>query len=218
MLHDLLNALEETLFMVFSAGLLTFIIGLPLGAMLFAAAPKQFLENTYIHKPLDFLLNTICAMPYIVFMIALTPVTHIVMGSIDSCISAVMPLTFAAIPTFAQRCDKALRNLPTGLVETAKAIGASPLQILYKILIPEALPDIMQGLTATLTHLVGYSTIAGVLGARGLGGVMVERGYQVFDIAYVLITIILLITLINLIQACGSYIVKENIQHHNTKA
>lgn len=215
MLHELLNALEETLFMVFSAGLITWIIGLPLGAILSVTAPGKFLENPYAYNSLDFLLNTTRSVPYIVLMIAVVPFTRFVVGSIDGCVAAVIPLTLAAIPYFAHFCEKAINKIQPGLIEAAEAAGASSFQIIYKILIPEALPNIIKGLTLTLTHLVGYSTIAGALGAGGLGAVIIQRGYQTFYIDYVLTIMILLIVLVHTIQSCGNYIAHGSI-HSNS--
>jgi len=211
MLHELLNALEETLFMIFAAGLITWFIGLPLGAILSVTAPQKFLANTYVHTSLNFLLNTTRSIPYIVLMIAVIPFTHFVVGSVDGCVAAVIPLTLAAVPHFAQLCEKAISRIQPGLIEAAEAAGASSFQIIYKILIPEALPNIIKGLTITLTHLVGYSTIAGALGAGGLGAIMIQKGYQAFHIDYVLITLFLLIALVQIIQSCGNYIVHGSI-------
>ena len=206
MLHDLFNALEETLFMVFSAGLLTWLIGLPLGALLSATGPNKFLENKYIYAPLHFITRTTRSIPYIVFMIAIIPFTRLVAGSVEGSIAAVIPLTLASIPYFAQLTEKAISKAPAGLIEASLAIGASPLQIIYKVLIPEALPNIIAALTNTLIHLIGYSTIAGALGGGGLGSLIVHKGYQSFHTDYVLATVVLLISLIQAIQICGDYI------------
>src|SRR5690242_13876466 len=111
MLHELLNALEETLFMVFTAGLLTWIVGLPLGAVLSVTGPQKFLENPLIYKPLSFLISTTRKVPYIIFMVALIPFTRLVAGSGEGSIAAVIPLTFASVPYFAQLCEKAINQV-----------------------------------------------------------------------------------------------------------
>jgi D-methionine transport system permease protein len=206
MLHDLLNALEETLFMVFSAGLLTWLIGLPLGALLYATKPARFLESKIIYSSLHFLIGTSRSIPYIAFTIALIPLTRMIVGSDEGSLAAIIPLTLAAIPHFAQLCEKALSRVSPGLIEAAKSLSATPLQIIYKILIPEALPNIIQGLTITLVHLIGYSTIAGALGGGGLGYLLIYRGYQNFQPNYVVSTLALLIVLVQIIQLCGNYI------------
>lgn len=206
MLHELLNALEETLFMVFTSGLLTWIIGLPLGALLSVTGSGKFLQSSFIYTLLNLLVRTARSIPYIVFMIATIPLTRMIMGSNEGSIAAVIPLTLASIPYFAQASEKAINKVQPGLVEAAQAIGASPLQIIYKVLIPEALPNIINALTATLIHLIGYSTIAGALGSGGLGYLIIHKGYQAFHTDYVIATVITLIALIQIIQACGNYI------------
>lgn len=211
MLHDLLNALEETLFMVFSAGLLTWIIGLPLGALLSVTNTGKILENQLLYKTLNFCINTTRSLPYIVFMIAIIPFTQLLIGSYEGCIAAVVPLTLAAIPYFAQLSEKSINRIQPGIIEAAKAIGATPFQIIYKVLIPEALPNIVKALTLTLVHLIGYSTIAGAIGAGGLGGLMIAKGYQAFHFDYVFATVITLMTLIHIIQLCGNYIANGTI-------
>ena len=213
MLHELVSALEETLFMVFTAGLLTWFIGLPIGAILSATGPGKFLENPFVHKPFLFLIKTTRRIPYIVLMIAMIPVTRFITGSGEGCVAAIIPLTIASIPFFAELSEKAINKISSGLIEAAKAVGASRIQIIYKVLIPEALPEIIRGLTATLTHLVAYSTIAGALGGGGLGSLMIHKGYYSFHSEYVIAIVILLIGLSKAIQSCGEYIVNGTLNH-----
>lgn len=215
MLHELLNALEETLFMVFSAGLLTLIIGLPIGALLSITHTGKILENNGIYKTLYFWIYAIRSVPYIVLMIAIIPLTQFLVGVYEGCIAAVVPLTLAAIPHFAQLSEKALNRIQPGVIEAAKAVGASPFQIIYKVLIPEALPNIIKALTITLVQLIGYSTIAGAVGAGGLGSLMIYKGYHDFHFDYVLATVVILIALIQIIQLSGNYIASGNINHHH---
>lgn len=214
MFYELLNALEETLFMIFAAGLLTWVIGLPLGTLLSITASEKFLDNPYFYKPLAGLLNITRSIPYIALMIAVIPFTRFIAGSIDGCVAAVVPLTLASIPYFAQLCEKAINKIEPGLIKAARMAGASPLQIIYKILIPEALPAIIKSFTIILTHLVGYSTIAGTLGAGGLGTLMIQNGYQTFHADYVVSAMVLLVVLIKMIQSCGDYIVHGTL-HKN---
>lgn len=213
MLHELLNALEETLFMVFSAGLLTWFIGLPIGAILSVSNTGKILENQILYKTLNFCVNTMRSLPYIVFMILIIPFTQLLVGSYEGSIAAVVPLTLAAIPYFSQLCEKSINRIQPGIIEAAKAVGATPFQIVYKVLIPEALPNIVKALTLTLVHLIGYSTIAGAIGAGGLGGLMIVKGYQAFHFDYVCATVITLMALIHIIQLCGNYIANGHISH-----
>ncbi|HQY22555.1 MAG TPA: methionine ABC transporter permease [Gammaproteobacteria bacterium] len=216
MLHELLNALEETLFMVFSAGLLTWVMGLPIGALLSVTNTGKILENKLIYKTLHFCIHTMRSLPYIVFMIAMIPFTQFLVGAYEGCIAAVVPLTLAAIPYFAQLSEKALNRIQPGIIEAAKAVGASPFQIIYKVLIPEALPNIIKALTLTLVHLIGYSTIAGAIGAGGLGSLMIYKGYHAFHFDYVFATAVILIALIHIIQFSGHYIASGNMNRNST--
>jgi D-methionine transport system permease protein len=207
MLHELLNSLEETLFMVFTAGLLTWIIGLPLGTLLSVTRSEQFLDNYLLHKILKVFINTTSSIPYIILMVAAIPLTRLLVGTEEGSLAAIVPLTLAAVPQFAKLTAAALDKIPKGLIEAAESVGASPLQIIYKVLIPEALPNIINILTSTLVQLVGYSAIAGALGAGGLGGLAVLKGYSSFQADYVLAVLIVLMAIIQIIQVCGDYIV-----------
>lgn len=207
MFHDLFNALEETLFMVFTAGLLTWLLGLPLGTLLAVTRSGQVMQNRFLNTALNTLVRISNGIPYLVFMVALIPITRFLMGTQEGIFATLLPLTCAAIPFFARLVDQSIHKVPIGLVEASKAYGASNWQIVYKVLIPEALPNIIMGLTTTLIHLVGYSVIAGALGGGGLGGLILQKGYQIFQVDYVLGTLILLLLLIQLIEACGGYIV-----------
>ena len=213
MLQELLNGLEETLFMVFSAGLLTWLIGLPLGTLLAVTGPDKILENAYLRNTLSVLIHTTRNIPYVAFMVALIPLTKWVIGTSEGSIAAIVPLTLAAIPFFAEACESAINKLQPGLIEAARSVGATSFQILYKVLIPEALPSIISGLTSTLTRLVGYSTIAGALGGGGLGGLIVLRGYQNFQPEFVWGTLLILLALVLSIQTCGDYIANGNAQN-----
>ncbi len=212
MFYELLNALEETLFMVFSAGLLTSLLGLPIGLVLSLTNTDKILENKLIYKTLHFWIELMQSVPYLIFMIAIIPLTEFMMGFYEGSIAAVVPLTLAAVPYFAKLSEKALNRIHPGTIEAAKAIGASNKQIIYKVLIPEALPNIIKALTLTLTHLVGYSTIAGAVGAGGLGGLIIYKGYQAFHFDYVLVTMVTLIAVIQLIQVSGHYIANGSLK------
>jgi D-methionine transport system permease protein len=211
MLHELINALEETLFMVFGSGILTFLLGLPLGILMAITKPKQVMPNRILHKGLSAIVNLTKSVPYLVFMIALIPLTRIILGTAEGCLAAILSLTLAATPFFAHLCQQAISNVTEGLIETAEAMGASPTQIIRKILIPEALPDIKQSITVTLVHLVGYSAIAGALVGVGLGNLVMHKGYYAFQTDYIIATVILLIVLIQLIQLTGQYISKRAV-------
>ncbi len=212
MLHDLLNALQETLFMVFTAGFFTFMIGLPLGVLLSVTRKGQFLANPFLNKIFGTFINAARSIPYIVFMVALIPLTRLIVGTGEGSIAAIVPLTLAAIPFFARLAETAIAEVPKGLIEAAQSVGASPKQIIYKVLIPEALPGIINGLTVTLVHLVGYSAMAGAIGGGGLGSLAIHKGYHAFQTNYIVATVVILICLVQMIQICGDYIVHGTLK------
>lgn len=212
MLPELISALEETLFMVFTAGLLTWVIGLPLGALLSVSRPNQMLDNHLLYNFLKIFINITSSIPYVILMVATIPLTQAMMGSEEGSIAAILPLTLAAIPLFAQSTANALNQVPKGLIEAAESVGATPFQIIYKVLVPESLPNIIHALTGTLVHLVGFSAIAGALGAGGLGGLAVHKGYYSFQTDYIIAIVVTLMIIIHIIQACGDYIVYGNFK------
>jgi len=206
MLHELLNALEETLFMVFSAGLLAWIVGLPLGVLLYTSRSGKILENSLLHTSLRFVIGTTRSIPYAAFSIALIPFTQNIAGSHDGSLAALIPLTLIGIPHFAYLCDKALLKVPTALIEATQALGATTIQIISKVLIPESLANLVQAFGITLVHLISYSTIAGVLGGGGLGHLLTHKGYGHFQLDYVLSVLTLLIVLVQVVQRCTQYV------------
>lgn len=206
MLHEIINALLETLFMVLTAGLLTFFLGLPLGTLLAVTRSDQMVSLPWFHKIISLLINLMQSLPFLVMMVAIVSIVRLLAGKLEGILIAIIPLTLAALPHFAKMTAKALQKIPQGLIDATEAIGASPLQIIMKVLIPESLPNILQSFTDTLVHIVGFTLIAGALGAGGLGGLIIEKGYHSFDKNYVLITAFLLICLIQVIQFCGKYL------------
>lgn len=215
MLHELLNALEETLFMVFTAGVLTWLIGLPLGALLCLTKPDHLIPSPLFNHVLALILNTARSIPFVIFLIALIPFTRLLMGTGEGSIAAILPITLAGIPLFAQLTFNALQTIPKGVIEAAETVGATSFQILYKVLIPEALPDIIKALAETLIQILGYSVMAGVLGAGGIGGLVVQKGYQTFQMDYILTSAILLILLVQIIKICSNYIVEGSLKRQS---
>ncbi len=212
MLHELLNALEETLFMVFSAGLLAWIVGLPLGILLYTTRAGKLLENSLIYTSLRFVIGTTRSIPYAAFSIALIPFTQNIAGSHDGSLAALIPLTLIGIPHFAYLCDKALQKVPTALIEATQTLGATTFQIITKVLIPESLANLVQAFGITLVHLISYSTIAGVLGGGGLGHLLTHKGYGHFQLDYVLSVLALLIVLVQVVQRCTQYVAQGSVE------
>ncbi|WP_417594561.1 methionine ABC transporter permease [Oceanospirillum sp.] len=205
----LITALGQTLAMVAIAGLIGFIFGIPLGVLLHLTKETGLLANKATNKVLGTLINIGRSIPFIILLVAIIPFTRIIVGSSIGTAAAIVPLTIAAIPFVARLVEGALLEVPAGLVEAAQAMGAKPKQIILKVLLPEALPGIINSATITLVTLVGYSAMAGTVGGGGLGDVGIRYGYQRFDAVVMMITIVILVVLVQAIQSLGDYLVKR---------
>jgi D-methionine transport system permease protein len=205
MLHELVVALEETLFMVLASGILTLLLGLPLGIFLSVAALKQKTSQKLLYRALKGLVSIASSIPYLVIVIALIPLLRLVFGTESGMLAAILPLTLATLFPFALYVERAMTSLPTGLNDLALSFGGNRLPTLLKIYLKEALPLLIQGFTKALLPLIGYSVIAGVFGAGGLGGLLIEKGYHHFSTAYVLATMAILVALTQGFRLCLEY-------------
>jgi D-methionine transport system permease protein len=203
------KALLETIEMVTLASLFATLIGLPLGILLNMTRKGKLLANQPLYYLLSIVINATRSIPFIILMLAMIPLTRLIVGTSIGLYAAVVPLTFAAIPFFARVVETALNEVPAGLIEAAQAMGASPRQIIQKVLVPEAWPGIISGLTLTVVNLVGYSAMAGAIGGGGLGSLAYHYGYQRFDSVVMFSTVIILIILVQIIQSVGDYVVHK---------
>jgi len=197
----------QTIYMVFISGFFSIFLGLILGVILHLTKPSSF-----IHKLLGLFINITRSIPYIIFMIALIPFTRLLVGTSIGINAAIVPLTLAAIPFYARIAESAIAGVAPGLVEAAVSLGASPWQIIRKVWLPEAASQLIKGATLTLISLIGYSAMAGAVGGGGLGELAIEYGYQRFDWAVMLETVIILIILVQLVQLLGDYLSKTPVR------
>lgn len=209
MVNLLISALGDTLIMVLASALFSCLLGLPLGVALHATKRGQILENPALNWALGLVVNIGRSVPFIILLVAIIPFTRFVVGTSIGTAAAVVPLTIGAIPFFARLVEGALMEIPDGLVEAARAMGAKPLQIIAKVLLPEALPGVINSVTITLVALVNYSAMAGAIGGGGLGDVGIRYGYQRFDPVVMLTTVVILVVLVQLIQSLGDRLVKR---------
>lgn len=212
MYTELLQALLETLLMVLASGLIACLLGLPIGVLLSITRKNQIWENLPFHYILAGLVNATRSVPFIILMIAITPFTRLIMGTSIGVFATLVPLSLAAIPFFARTVETALEEVPDRLIETALSMGATQMQIIGKVLIPEASASIISGITLTLVSLVGYSAMAGAIGGGGLGTLAFHHGYQRFDTSIMISTVVILILVVQLIQMAGDYAVSK-FQH-----
>lgn len=203
----------ETLYMVGVSGLIACLIGIPMGVMLHVTRPGKLMASPSTNKILGAIVNAARSVPFIILMVAIIPVTRMIVGTSIGTTAAIVPLTLGAIPFVARVVEAAIAEVPSGLVEAANAMGARPFQIIIKVLLPEALPGLVHAVTLTLVTLVGYSAMAGAIGGGGLGDLGIRYGYQRFDGALMLATVVVLILLVQLIQSIGDRLV-ERFGHH----
>ena len=199
----------ETLYMTLSATLIAAIFGTLLGLILYATRRGRFLANPYVYYPLGIIVNIGRSIPYIILALWIVPFTRFIVGVSIGNTAAIVPLTLSAVPFIARMVENMLNEVPGGLIEAAQAMGASPTQIMRKVLLPEALPGIINALTITLIALIGYSAIAGALGAGGLGKVAYAYGYQRYRPDIMLYTVCTIVVLVQLIQWLGDMLAKR---------
>lgn len=177
MMWLLVRGVWETLAMTFVSGFFGFVIGLPVGVLLYVTRPGQIMENARLYRSLSAVVNIFRSIPFIILLVWMIPFTRIIVGTSIGLQAAIVPLTVGAAPFIARMVENALLEIPAGLIEASRAMGATPLQIVRKILLPEALPGLVNAATITLITLVGYSAMGGAVGAGGLGQIGYQYGY-----------------------------------------
>ncbi|MGY4879556.1 methionine ABC transporter permease [Vreelandella aquamarina] len=206
----ILQATLDTLYMVAVSGVIATLIGLPLGVMLYATRPRQILAMPVLNQVLGIITNIGRSIPFIILMVAIIPFTRMLVGTSIGINAASVPLTIAAIPFVARLIEGALNEISPGLIESAQAMGATPWQVITKVLIPEARGGIITGLTITLVTLVSYSAMAGAVGGGGLGDLGIRYGYNRFNPTIMLITVVILVVMVQGFQSLGDYLVRKS--------
>ncbi|WP_394831875.1 ABC transporter permease [Pendulispora rubella] len=204
MLSMLWEATLDTFYMVGASTLLTVLFGLPLGVLLILTERGGLLAAPWLNRVLGAIVNVGRSLPFIILLVAVIPFTRLLVGTTIGTTAAIVPLTLAAVPFFARVCETSLREVDRGLIEAAQAMGCTEGQIVYKVLIPEALPSLVLGVTITIISLLSYSAVAGAVGAGGLGDLAIRYGYQRFDTKVMAVTVALLIIMVQAIQWLGN--------------
>ncbi|AXQ96258.1 ABC transporter permease (plasmid) [Cereibacter azotoformans] len=204
----LLEATLQTLYMVAVSGVLGTVFGLPLGVFLATSQRGELLSSPLVNKVLGLVVNATRSVPFIILVVAIIPFTRALAGTSIGTTAAIVPLTVAAIPFIARLVENAIREVDSGLIEAARAMGATPFQIIRKVLIPEALPGITLGLTLALVSLIGYSAMVGAVGGEGLGDLGIRYGYQRFMPEVMAAVVVILVVLVQLVQSVGEGIAR----------
>ncbi|HFQ6179954.1 TPA: methionine ABC transporter permease [Staphylococcus aureus] len=207
---QLLQALYETLYMVSIALFLGAVIGIPLGVLLVITRKQGIWPNIVIHQVLNPLINILRSLPFIILLIAIVPFTKLVVGTSIGTTAAIVPLTVYVAPRLV---ENSLLEVDEGIIEAAKAMGASPLQIIRYFLIPEALGSLVLAITTAIIGLIGSTAMAGAVGGGGIGDLALVYGYQRFDTTVIIITVIVLVIIVQVIQTLGNVLARFIRRH-----
>ncbi|WKX25884.1 methionine ABC transporter permease MetI [Tatumella ptyseos] len=204
----LAGGIWETLVMTFVSGFFGFVIGLPVGVLLYITRPGQIKESQLLYRIISAVVNIFRSVPFIILLVWMIPFTRALVGTSIGLEAAIVPLTIGAAPFIARMVENALLELPSGLIEASRSMGATPLQIIRKVLLPEALPGLINAATITLITLVGYSAMGGAVGAGGLGQIGIQYGYIGYNATIMNTVLVLLVILVYLIQLIGDRVVR----------
>ena len=213
----LFKALLDTLQMVAVSGILGTALGLPIGVLLAVTGRGELLQNLTFNRVVGAIVNMTRSTPFIILVVAIIPFTRLVAGTSIGTTAAIVPLTVAAVPFIARIVEGAVREVDRGLIEAAQAMGATPFQIIVKVLLPEAMPAITLGLTLSVVSLIGYSAMVGAVGGGGLGDLGIRYGYQRFLPEVMLAVVVVLIVLVQIVQSTGDWIARR-VNKRNLKS
>jgi D-methionine transport system permease protein len=205
----LLDALWETLTMVGVSTVLSALLGIPLGVMLVVTDRGHILERPLLNRVVGAIVNAARSTPFIILLVAIIPLTRLIVGTSIGTAAAIVPLTIAAIPFVARLAEASLREVDPGLIEAAQAMGATPKQIILKVLVPESWPGIIAGMTITVVSLISYSAMAGAVGGGGLGDLGIRYGYQRFQPEVMAVVVVILIVLVQGFQSLGDILARR---------
>ena len=205
----MIQAVGQTVYMVFFSTLFASILGFILGIVVTVTSPKGLKPNKIIYNVLDLIINVLRSFPFIILIVFIIPLTRAIVGTPIGEAAAIVPLTIAAAPFVARIIESSLKEVDLGVIEAAKSFGASNSQIIFKVMLKEAVPSIISGLTLTIINIIGYSAMAGSVGAGGLGKVAISYGYQRYQTDVMIVTVIILIIMVQGLQSLGNYLYKK---------
>ncbi len=205
----LLDGTLDTLYMVALAALFTLLIGLPLGVLLFVTRRGGVMSAPRLNQLLGSIINVGRSLPFIVLLIALIPFTRVIVGTTLGSTAAVVPITIGAFPFFARIVESALDEVDKGRIEAILSMGGNAWHVISKVLLPEALPALLAGITLTIVMLIGFSSMAGVIGGGGLGDLAIRYGYQRFNDQVMIGTVVIMVAMVQLVQSTGDRLVRR---------
>ena len=200
----------DTLYMTFLSTFFAYLFGLPMGIILVITEDTHILPHERINAILGGVVNVTRSVPFIILLIAVIPLTRLVVGTSIGATASIVPLVIGAVPFVARMIETSMKDLDRGVIEAAQSMGASPWQIICKVMVPETLPSIILGVSITTITLIGYSAMAGVVGGGGLGDIAIRYGYHRYQTDLMFLTIILLIIIVQAVQSAGNYLSRQN--------
>ena len=205
----ILQGISETFYMVIISTLASYILGVPLGVLVYATGTGGIKENKAINTVTSLIINVVRSIPFLILLVAILPFTRLVVGTTIGSTASIVPLVVAAVPFVARMVESSLKEVDPGVVEAAKAMGSTDAQIVFKVLIPEAVPSLLLGMTIAIGTILGYSAMAGFVGGGGLGAIAVNYGYYRYQTKIMLVTVALLVIIVQLFQEGGIKIVNK---------
>ncbi|MDD5167512.1 MAG: ABC transporter permease [Syntrophales bacterium] len=200
------NGTWDTLYMTFLSTFFAYLFGLPMGVILVITDGNHILPRARLNAVLGSVVNVTRSVPFIILLIALIPLTRMIVGTSIGATASIVPLAIGAIPFVARMVETSMKELDRGIIEAAQSMGASPWQIICKVMVPETLPSLILGVAITTITLIGYSAMAGVVGGGGLGDIAIRYGYHRYQTDLMFLTIILLIVIVQIVQSAGNYL------------
>lgn len=204
----LFNGTVDTAYMVLLATAVSIVLGVPLGVVLLVTSKGYFYYSKPFYTVLGTVVNALRSVPFIILMVAIIPITKFFVGTSIGTTAAVVPLTVSTIPFLARLVETSLKTVPYGLIEAAQSMGASPFRIIVRVLIPEAMPELIANFTLTVIVIIGCSAMAGTIGGGGLGDIAIRYGYMRFQLPVMVMTVLILIVMVQLTQLLGDFLAK----------
>ncbi len=207
MIQLLWSGVNESLYMTLISTAIAYVIGIPLGVLVYVTDENGICKNTIIHTLAGTLINLIRSVPFLILLVAILPLTRLIVGTTIGAKATIVPLVVAAAPYVARMVESSLKEVDAGVIEAAHAMGSSPFQIIWKVLLPEARPSLLVGATISIATVLGYSAMAGFVGGGGLGAIAINYGYYRYDGETMMVTVVLLVVIVQIFQDAGTRLV-----------
>lgn len=204
------NGILETLYMTLTSTLIAYIIGLPLGVALVVTDKDGIHPIRWLNSILNVIVNILRSIPFLILMIFVTPLTRAIIGTSLGPTATIVPLVIGSAPFIARLVESSIKEIDKGVIEAAQSMGAKPMQIIWKVLLPEARPSILVGAAIAVTTILSYSAMAGIIGGRGLGDIAIRYGYYRYEEGIMFVTVVLLVVIVQVLQEVGMWIARKN--------